>query len=184
MPRKAAAVQVQAQLPMFNTEPGTSSGANTTRRLHAAVSERRSEQDRDRASRSGFFFTIPVKTVNELNQRMRSTRHAWARLAARAEQQKIATEDCAAYACGTQYAAHGIAPTFPITVQLTRLAPSGGLDPADGLPSSMKYVIDALCAYMGVDDGPKETRVKFLPVLQEKSAEYGVRVEIRWGEPR
>lgn len=43
-------------------------------------------------------------------------------------------------------------PAIPCLVTLTRIAPSAGLDPFDNLPSSLKGCVDAVAAWLGIDD--------------------------------
>jgi hypothetical protein len=105
--------------------------------------------------------TIPLKTVSLLNQR-----EVWQVTAARKKLQRdVVTRHLAGYP----------KPQLPVTVFLTRVAP-GRLDPHDNLPSSMKHVVDAIAAWMGVDDG--SDGVKWL--YDQKNAQkgqYAVEVE-------
>jgi hypothetical protein len=64
---------------------------------------------------------------------------------------------------------------FPVTVKLTRLAPRK-LDAGDNLNSFAKSIRDQIAKWLGVNDGD-ETRVTW-EYAQEKSADYGVRMEI------
>jgi hypothetical protein len=85
-------------------------------------------------------FVLDIKTVNELN------RHEhWRVRAKRAKKQ------------------HGLAMLvtaskmpwpwlWPVTVSLTRLSPSKGLDAHDGLPASQKFIVDGIAEALGVDD--------------------------------
>jgi hypothetical protein len=67
-------------------------------------------------------------------------------------------------------------PDTPCTFVLTRIAPSGGLDPFDNLPSSLKSVVDALAAWMGVDDRKSEV-VRY--TSSQERGPWGVRIEVR-----
>lgn len=68
-------------------------------------------------------------------------------------------------------------PELPLVVTVTRVAPSRGLDPHDGLGASLKGVIDGIADALGVDDrdprviwrleqrrGPWAVEVRFMPV--------------------
>jgi hypothetical protein len=66
-------------------------------------------------------------------------------------------------------------PATPCTVVLTRIAPSGGLDPFDNLPSSMKGVADAVAEWLGIDD-KRSDLVKY-EVKQERGP-WAVRIEV------
>lgn len=47
-------------------------------------------------------------------------------------------------------------PATPCAFVITRIAPGNGLDPHDNLPSSAKSVVDAIAAWMGIDDSRPE----------------------------
>ena len=64
--------------------------------------------------------------------------------------------------------------TEPLTVTLTRLSKSRGLD-SDNLASSQKHVRDGIADALGIDD--RDPRVTW-QYAQERAKEYGVRVEI------
>lgn len=71
---------------------------------------------------------------------------------------------------------------LPCKVQLTRFAPHE-LDAFDNLPMSFKYIVDAICAIItgnyvaGKADSDKRISIS---CGQEKSKEYGIRIEINW----
>jgi hypothetical protein len=73
---------------------------------------------------------------------------------------------------------------LPCRVNLTRYAPNE-LDEFDNLPSSFKYIVDAICAiitgnYMpGKADSDKRIKIS---CDQVKSKEYGIRIEITYNE--
>jgi len=82
---------------------------------------------------------------------------------------------------------------FPVpnrfAVTLTRIAP-GVLDFRDGLPSAFKHVLDELCVWLGVTDGPLDAHRLAVRYQQQKSPKgsgaighpkswFGVRIEIR-----
>ena len=106
--------------------------------------------------------TIPLKTVSLLNQR-----EAWQVTAKRKKLHRDVV---------TRHLEGFPKPTLPATIFLTRIAP-GRLDPHDNLPSSMKHVVDAIAAWIGVDDG--DGRLRWL-YDQKKAPKgiYAVRIEI------
>lgn len=71
---------------------------------------------------------------------------------------------------------------LPCKVQLTRFAPHE-LDAFDNLPMSFKYIVDAICAIItgnyvaGKADSDKRISIS---CGQEKSKEYGIRIEVTW----
>jgi len=65
----------------------------------------------------------------------------------------------------------------PARIRFTRLAKQR-LDP-DNLAGSNKHVQDAVCKYLGCDDGDESIQFEY---QQEKSKQYGVRVEIECKE--
>lgn len=103
---------------------------------------------------------IPLKTVSGMNAR----EHHMTR-ARRVKAERAAT----AWALVTLKA-----PAVPCTVNLTRLAPSNGLD-SDNLQSSMKGVRDQIAVWLGIDD--KDPRVEW-KYSQGRESAYGVVVEV------
>jgi hypothetical protein len=71
---------------------------------------------------------------------------------------------------------------LPCRVYLTRFAPNE-LDEFDNLPSSFKYIVDAICAIItgnyvaGKADSDKRIKIS---CDQVKSKEYGIRIEITY----
>ncbi len=65
----------------------------------------------------------------------------------------------------------------PVTATITRLAPSNGLDPHDGLGAALKGVIDGVADALGLKND-RDERVTWV-LQQERAKAYGVRVEIR-----
>lgn len=91
-------------------------------------------------------FSIPLKTVSGAN-----SREHWAAKARRVKAERSATA-LAILVAGAKTTLKGYAPSASrIIVTLTRVAPRQ-LDSHDNLPSSMKGVVDQLCASMGIDD--------------------------------
>lgn len=64
-------------------------------------------------------------------------------------------------------------PELPVVVHVTRVAPSNGLDPHDGLGAALKGIIDGIADAFGVDD--RDPRIRFVP-LQERGP-WGVKVK-------
>ena len=62
----------------------------------------------------------------------------------------------------------------PLTVTLTRIAPSSGLDPGDNLNSSQKFVRDAVADLLGIND--RDPRVTW--AYAQERGPWGVRVRI------
>lgn len=104
---------------------------------------------------------IPVRTCSEINQH-----RGWRRQHQRTKEQKRVT--------WLLLNARATTPSLPCRVQMTRLAPRR-LD-SDNVESSTKWVRDAVAHWLGVDDA--DERVDWARVKQEKSKQYGVRIEI------
>ena len=78
---------------------------------------------------------------------------------------------------GTHWALKQIAkPSFPVTVLMTRIAPStNGLDAHDNLPGSLKPAVDGVADWLGIRDDDKRVTWSY---SQERGADYGVRVTV------
>ncbi len=107
---------------------------------------------------------IPLKTTNPLNG---SHGHWAARARVRATQRQIAGL--------ALRAALPRRTVTPCVVTLTRLAPSNGLDPHDGLGAALKGTIDGVADALGLKDD-RDPRVTW--VLAQERGPYGVRIEI------
>ncbi len=107
--------------------------------------------------------TLPLKTVNPLN----GPHGHWSRTAARRRAERMTV------ALVLRSQVRGIA--LPVTITLTRIAPSSGLD-FDGLTASQKSVRDAVTDALGLkdDNDPRLTWV----YRQERSQTYSVRIDI------
>lgn len=79
---------------------------------------------------------------------------------------------------GVHWALKQIAkPQFPVTVTMTRIAPStNGLDAHDNLPGSLKPAVDGVADWLGIRDDDKRVEWKY---TQERGAEYGVRITVQ-----
>ena len=113
-------------------------------------------------------FTIPIKTVNESNQRSH-----WAVKAKRTASVRGAAS------------LFGLAQTlppdpFPLTVTLTRVSP-GTLDD-DGLASALKAARDGIADWLGVDDKLRDVvRYRY---EQRKGSPYAIEVALTAGIAR
>ena len=116
-------------------------------------------------------FTLAIKTTNPNNGSQ-----GWSRNAAFAKARARKAQRLEAWAMTLAHA--GPAPTLPSTVALTRVAPSGGLDPHDGLGAALKGVIDGIADGLGLtnDRDPRVTWV--LAQRRGKPREYAVDVQI------
>ncbi len=97
-------------------------------------------------------FTLAIKTVNPNNGATGNSRLAGIiRARNRATQRKAAWMKTLSMV--------GLAPTLPCTVVLTRVAPSGGLDPHDGLGAALKGIVDGVADGLGLksDRDPRVT---------------------------
>ena len=102
---------------------------------------------------------IPLRTVSGLN-----AREHWRARARRVKAERDAT---------AWLLRPVVKPETPCIVQLTRVAPSGGLDD-DNLPGALKGVRDQIAAWMGVDDRKREiVRYRYA----QRRGEWGVVVE-------
>jgi hypothetical protein len=123
---------------------------------------RRKQWEAEMCRLPGIF--IPVQTVNELNAHTH-----W-----RVRQKRAAAQRPRAKRAVQSYRiAHPI--ELPVSVRFTRYSP-GTLDPADGLPSAFKHIIDGMADAFGVDD--KSPLYHWLPPIQVKAKYYAVRIEL------
>ena len=111
------------------------------------------------------WFTLPLRVVNPLN-----TREFWAKRAKRTATQRAAVT--------LQLKLGPIRPPpLPLVVTMTRIAPRAFDD--DGLPGSFKGVRDAIAACYGVDDGPKETRLRWVYAHRKgEPRQYAIEVKL------
>lgn len=105
--------------------------------------------------------TIPIRLASPLN----GSHGNWRGPAFRRRAQRDMTLVC--------LGGHTL-PALPVVVTITRLGPRK-LD-SDNLAASAKSVRDEIAKQFGVDDGDEDAYV--WRYAQEKSKEYGVRVEI------
>jgi hypothetical protein len=125
-------------------------------------------------------FRIDIATRNPLNgSRGNSARAAMYRTRQRARERAL-SEMCTRAAI--RWAPITDFFVLPCIVQLTRVAPSNGLDPFDGLPASLKSIVDGIADAMGLKND-RDPQVVWAPPLQRrgKRGEYAVEVEIQTG---
>lgn len=121
-------------------------------------------------------FTIPVKTTNPNNGATGNSKLAGIiRTRVRAGQRKAAWI--------RTLAAVGLSPTFPVIVTVTRIAPSAGLDPHDGLGAALKGVIDGIADGLGLKND-RDARVTWVLAQRRGLAGiYAVEIDVeanRW----
>ena len=96
---------------------------------------------------------IPVKTTNPNNGSTGNSRLASIIRANKRRSQRV----CAKY---NVLAAKGV-PPLPVTVTITRVAPSSGLDPHDGLGAALKAIIDGVADALGLKND-RDARVTWV----------------------
>lgn len=116
-------------------------------------------------------FTLAIKTTNPNNGATGNSK-----LAAIIRGRARKTQRQAAWAMTLAMA--GLAPTLPCTVVLTRVAPSGGLDPHDGLGAALKGVIDGVADGLGLANDRDERVTWVLTQRRGSRKQYAVEVRI------
>lgn len=114
--------------------------------------------------------TLPLRTSNPNNGSQGWSKNA-AYAKARARKAQRST---------VMWHVWGAAELLPVTVTITRLAPSRGLDPHDGLGAALKGVIDGVADALGLKND-RDDRVQWV-LAQERAKDYAVRIEIRRSE--
>jgi hypothetical protein len=69
-----------------------------------------------------------------------------------------------------------VPPALPLTITVTRVAP-GKLDGHDALPLSAKHVVDAIAAWLGVDDADSRLTWRYAQARDGRSYAVGIRIE-------
>jgi|ERR1041384_5393911 hypothetical protein len=113
-------------------------------------------------------FSVQVKTRNPLNGQAGNSRLASILRAKERSRQRTL--------CNMMTRAHVKRPEFPCVVKLTRVAPSNGLDPHDGLGAALKGVIDGVADGLGLTND-RDGRVTW-ELGQRRGKGYAVEVEI------
>ena len=113
---------------------------------------------------------VPIKTIPEGNVR---DGH-WRKRHTRRKGQRVDTRLVVGAAIRRKWKVSEIAKAERITVFLTRRAP-GTLDAHDGLPASLKAVVDGIADSLGLDDA--DYRIAWA-YSQVKDSEYGVDIVV------
>jgi hypothetical protein len=108
-------------------------------------------------------FTVPIRTVSEMNSRDHWTVR---------QKRKKAQQEEMLVALYNNLKSHRI--TQPIAITLTRMGPRR-LD-GDNLQSSLKFCRDAIAWKIGIDDGNEKAALWFYSQTMAKT--FGVRVQI------
>ncbi len=72
----------------------------------------------------------------------------------------------------------GVSPAPPLTITVTRVAP-GALDAHDNLPPACKAIVDAIAAWIGLDDRDPRLTWRYAQARDGKSYAVGIRIERR-----
>jgi len=119
-------------------------------------------------------FSLAMKTTNPLNGSVGNSRTAGIIRSHNRKKQR------AAFGLLTRVNAKGV--TLPVHVIVTRVAPSNGLDPHDGLGAALKGCIDGIADGLGIHND-RDERVKWeLRQRRGRPGEYAVEVTIADGE--
>ncbi len=125
--------------------------------------------------------SLPIRTSNPNNGQTGNSRLAGILKAKRRNLQRGRTLLFLSAKLGIP--GHSLVP-WPLTVKLTRVAPSRGLDPHDGLGASQKSVIDGVADWLGLKSD-RDPRVTWeLAQRRGKPGEYAVEVEFHQREAR
>ncbi len=120
--------------------------------------------------------TIPLKTTNPNNGSQGWSRNASYAKARRRKAQRLDAFDAVTRPLGQLPAAFGFRLLLrPVVATITRIAPSSGLDPHDGLGAALKGAIDGVADALGLKND-RDARVTW--VLAQERGPYGVRIEI------
>ena len=72
-------------------------------------------------------------------------------------------------------------PALPLVVTVTRVAPGRGLDEHDNLPGACKHVVDAVAAWLGIDDRDPRISWRYAQCSDGRTVGVGIRFERRAG---
>lgn len=118
--------------------------------------------------------TLSLKTVNPLN----AHELPFAR-SSRAQSERMAARMGALIALPPRHWPRGtFAKVNRFVLELTRIhSPRARpLDDHDGLPASLKHVVDGICDHLGVDDGDRSRiRITYAP---QETGDWGVRFKV------
>ena len=73
----------------------------------------------------------------------------------------------------------GNAPSLPLIVTVTRVAPGRGLDAHDNLPGACKHVVDAVAKWLGIDDRDPRVSWRYDQKADGRTVGVGIRIEVR-----
>lgn len=120
--------------------------------------------------RDTLLLAFEVKTTNPNNGSQGFSKNASFAKARRRKQQREATR--------LHMLSAGPLPMLPAVVEVTRVAPSGGLDPHDGLGAALKGIIDGIADAFGLKSD-RDARVTWV-VNQTRGPKgyYGVEIRI------
>lgn len=122
-----------------------------------------------RRHRGEVFVSFPLRTRNPLNMSTGNSKLAGIMRTKYKRQQREAVR--------LHMLAARPLPELPVVVTVTRIAPSQGLDPHDGLGASLKGAIDEVAFALGIDD--RDSRVTWvLEQRRGRPGEYAVEVHI------
>lgn len=124
-------------------------------------------------------FTLPIRTANPNNGATGNTK-----LAAIIKTRLRAQQRRAAWLRTMAALGKGTAPALPVIVTVTRVAPSKGLDPHDGLGAALKGLIDGIADGLGLKSD-RDDRVEWrLAQRRGPAGVYAVEVTIQSKVPK
>jgi len=115
---------------------------------------------------------VPGIMLRSLNVTFRSASMG-ARMAAAAKAKKQRGDVTLALRC-----AFGAPPVLPVEVTVVRVAP-GTLDAHDNLPGACKHVVDAIAAWIGVDDRNPGITWNYDQRRDGRTVGVAIRIEVR-----
>lgn len=121
---------------------------------------------------------IAIRTTNPLNGSGGFSPNARFAAARRKKEIRTHVADRVSYAIRDRRSGITLAGLLPALVTITRVAPSSGLDPHDGLPASLKSVVDGIADALGLKSD-RDPRVEWqLRQRRGLSRQYGVEIVI------
>lgn len=116
--------------------------------------------------------SLPLRTKNPMNNSQGTTRGAMFAAAKVRKAQRYTTF------LVVRPAWKGSGMALPVKVTLTRVAPSNGLDPIDGLGASLKSIIDGVADSLGCPNDRTPLITWVVEQRRGKPREYGVEIRI------
>jgi hypothetical protein len=114
--------------------------------------------------------TLAIKTTNPNNGSQGWSRNAAFAKARQRKAQRTAT--------ALRVFAAGPLPELPVVVTVTRIAPSQGLDPHDGLGAALKGAIDGVADALGLKSDRDQRVTWRLGQERGQVGRYGVRIRV------